>query len=220
MTPMNIKIRDHLSSGDLEFVLGTLGGSEGEKDALLSLLADPHESVAILDHECLLQAVLETTGHLPITPRPLLYLLWAQVPAQRGLERPGPGRLRGLRPGGVLQHRPRSGPVPELLYSVDLLEQVQKATAYERFFIYSAAGNRYLFRRASFPGFLERRERRWGAPGLGYYEQVARSSFKAAAEHPLAREFALESVYGILAHRFREMRCVLNGFSDSLVTLN
>jgi hypothetical protein len=220
MTPMNIKIRDHLSSGDLEFVLGTLGGSEGEKDALLSLLADPHESVAILDHECLLQAVLETTGHLPITPRLYFYLLVRKSLRNAGLNDPDLADYVASVLAEFSSIARRSGPVPELLYSVDLLEQVQKATAYERFFIYSAAGNRYLFLTGIFPGFLERRERRWGAPGLGYYEQVARSSFKAAAEHPLAREFALESVYGILAHRFREMRCVLNGFSDSLVTLN
>ena len=205
MTPLNFKIREHLAPADLEFVVGTLGGSESERDALLSLLSDPSESVAILDHDFLLQAVLETTEHLPITPRlpdPDLADYVASVLAEfSSIAR-------------------RTGPVPELLYSVDLLEQVRKASPYERFFIYSAAGNRYLFLTGIFPAFLERRERRWGAPGLSYYEQVARSSFQAAREHPLAREFALEGVYGLLAQRFRDMRRVLNGFSDSMVTLN
>lgn len=67
--------------------------------------------------------------------------------------------------------------------------------------------------------FLERRAERRGAPGLGYYESVARHSFRTAGQHPLATEYAVREVYGRLAECFTETRRALNRMAESRLFL-
>jgi hypothetical protein len=54
-------------------------------------------------------------------------------------------------------------------------------------------------------------------PDLSFYEDMGRSSYRAAADHPVARTAALSEVYSELAETFRDVRCALNRLSDSLL---
>jgi hypothetical protein len=59
-----------------------------------------------------------------------------------------------------------------------------------------------------------------GAPDLSYYEDLGRASYKAVAEHKVARTWDLSHVYNSLAESFRDVRKALNRMSDSLVHLD
>jgi hypothetical protein len=51
---------------------------------------------------------------------------------------------------------------------------------------------------------------------LRYYESMGRSHFKAARNHPLAKEFAMQELYDDLYQGFHETRQALNGLADKL----
>jgi hypothetical protein len=96
---------------------------------------------------------------------------------------------------------------------------MNEASPSERFFLEVQCGNRFLVLTGLFPRFLERRAERRGAPGLGYYESVARHSFRTAGQHPLAEEYAVREVYGRLAECFTETRRALNRMADERLFL-
>ena len=70
-----------------------------------------------------------------------------------------------------------------------------------------------------FPKFLEHRAERRGAPGVNYYEGVARSAFLAAGDHPLADEFAVRTIYPRLAECLSETRLALNRMAEDYLFL-
>lgn len=219
MRPMQFRIWEHMLPRDLEFLLQCLAKSKAERSALLRLLADPSEAVVLMDSERLYRTVLEATENLPISPRFYFYILLRQSFKASGIGDPSIADYVA----SVLGEYGRSCRSVEnaaLLYSVDFLEEIKKASAYERFFVYSGAANRYLFLTGLFPDYLQKRESRHGLPSIDYYEGLAAQSYRSAARHPLAREFDLAEVFLVLSQEFRRTRKLLNGMADVLISLN
>ena len=59
-----------------------------------------------------------------------------------------------------------------------------------------------------FPGNIERRRSRRGAPGCSFYEEMGRASYRVAASHEVARHRGLTGVFNGLAEQFHEVRLV------------
>ena len=102
-------------------------------------------------------------------------------------------------------------------YLVDIVTQIEKSDYYHRFFLYAHLGNQTLFLSGLFPNHIRNRELRRAAPGLRYYESMGRNHFKAARNHPLAKEFGMQDLYDDLYQTFHGTRIALNELSQKLL---
>ncbi len=107
-------------------------------------------------------------------------------------------------------------------YIVDLIGEAQHADTRRKFQIYSHIGNYSLFLTGLFPRWIEHRHRYGRRPvDMQYYVDFGRSYFQRAAEHPTARELALDEVFLRLALLFDSYKAALNRMSrDYLHGLN
>jgi hypothetical protein len=69
-----------------------------------------------------------------------------------------------------------------------------------------------------FPERIRARAERRGAPDLRYYEELGRSSYRAASDHRLARKYQLSDIFNTLAERFAATRVALNDLGDRLLS--
>jgi hypothetical protein len=76
-------------------------------------------------------------------------------------------------------------------------------------------GNYALWLSGVFPDYVVARQRRRGAPDLGYYEEMGRHGFRLAAQHRLASEQGLAPLYAAASERFPTLRIALNRVSDA-----
>ena len=71
--------RMRLTADDFTFVVKALSRSETDHVSLVKLLVDEDTRDAILDHELLAKAILESPQRLPISPQLLFYVLCRKV---------------------------------------------------------------------------------------------------------------------------------------------
>jgi hypothetical protein len=84
------------------------------------------------------------------------------------------------------------------------------------FLVRTHLGNYALWLSGIFPDYIEQRRWRRGGPDLEYYEEMGRRGFQLAADHRLAEEHGLATLYATAAERFGILRAALNAVSDSL----
>lgn len=221
MEKIALEYRTHLSLSDLHFITMALAGdSQREAESLFSLLTDPSTVDSILDQPSLLDKVLTSTETLPLSPRLYFYLLTRHSLKSSGLD----SLELADYIAGVLESFLQSGFNPHaqkgVFYVVDWLKQLESSPEGKRYELYVMAGNHLLFLTGIFPGFIEKRRERRGAPGLAFYESVASRSFRSAAEHPFSRKVATEALYGEIAEVFPEVRNALNDLSERLITMD
>jgi hypothetical protein len=99
---------------------------------------------------------------------------------------------------------------------VSLCDDLNDPDARRSFLVRTHLGNYALWLSGIFPDFIERRRWRRGGPDLEYYEEMGRRGFQLAADHQLAEEHGLASLYATAAERFGVLRCALNTVSDRL----
>jgi len=199
-TPIPRPIRERLCERDRHFIAHHIFGGHGfqTEEAILTLLVDPATRDLVLDDPDLRRAVLELPSPLSISPELYFYLLVRHSLEQHGIDdRALADYLAGMLAGAVSgeQQDPRTR---DLTYHVDFLRLLEDAHGPERFFLHVGCANRFLLLTGIFPDFVLERERRRGAPGIEYYEAIARHSFERASHHPLADEFGLTEVYDSL----------------------
>ena len=85
------------------------------------------------------------------------------------------------------------------------------------FLVRTHLGNYALWLSGLYPDFIERRRWRRGGPDLDYYEEMGMRGFRLAADHRLAAENGLSTLYATAAERFGVMRAALNDVSDALL---
>ncbi|HTR78109.1 MAG TPA: hypothetical protein VMH39_08360, partial [Gemmatimonadaceae bacterium] len=71
-----------------------------------------------------------------------------------------------------------------------------------------------------FPDHIEQRHWRRGGPDMEYFEEMGRQGFRLAADHRLAEQYGLSSLYATAAEHFGLLRGALNQVSDSLLFPN
>ncbi len=100
---------------------------------------------------------------------------------------------------------------------VELYEDVNDPDARRSFLVRTHLGNYALWLSGLFPDRIEHVRWRRGGPDLQYYEELGRRGFQLAADHRLAEQHGLATLYATAAERFGLLRVALNGVSDSLL---
>jgi hypothetical protein len=85
------------------------------------------------------------------------------------------------------------------------------------FLVRTHLGNYALWLSGLFPDYIEHRRWRRGGPNLEYYEEMGRKGFQLAADHRLADDQGLATLYATAAERFGLLRAALNDVSDALL---
>ena len=78
-------------------------------------------------------------------------------------------------------------------------------------------GNYALWMSGLFPDHVEAKRWRRGGPDLDYYEAMGQRGFRMAADHRLAAEYGLASLFAAAAERFAVLRVALSAVSDTLL---
>ncbi len=85
------------------------------------------------------------------------------------------------------------------------------------FLVRTHLGNYALWVSGCFPDYIEHRRWRKGGPDLEYYEEMGRRGFQLAADHRLADNHGLATLYATAAERFGLLRAALNDVSDAFL---
>jgi len=225
--------RSRFTAEDFSYIVRTLSktspSSGGENEvSLVELLTDHETRDSILDHDRLRDAVLSGTDNLTISPHLYFYILTRAV-----LKDTASSAHSGH---GALDDRALADYVASLLaafsqssqmdspagggitYLSDLLLALRQANDHQTFQIRAHVGNYSLFISGILHENVRRRCER-GAPDVSFYEEMGSSSYKAAAEHTLARRCQLTPIYRHLADRFHDVRLALNRMADQLINL-
>jgi len=102
----------------------------------------------------------------------------------------------------------------------DLLGAVDGPDAQRAFLVRAHLGNYSLWLSGMFPELISGRHHRRGAPDLDYFEEAGRRGYQLAADHRLATEHGLASLYAAAAERFPLLRVALNRVSDRTLFAN
>ena len=99
----------------------------------------------------------------------------------------------------------------------ELSGDLESGDASRSFMVRAHLGNYALWMSGVFPDYIEMRRWRKGGPDLEYYEEMGRRGFALAADHRLAAEHGLTTLFAAAAARFPILRQALNNVSDALL---
>jgi len=215
--------RDRFTVQDFDFVVRTLARSEKESVTLGDLLTDAETRDALLDSPKLVEAMLEGAAPLSISPQFYFYVLLRRVLKDTGLDdrmvSDYVASLLATFSDSARMRSPADGSTGPIQYVSDMLIALRTASPRQSFLIRAHVGNYALFVTGIFHESVQSRSQR-GAPDLGFYEDLGRANYKAAAGHQVARSAALSEVYERLAEDFHDVRVALNRLSDSVLHLD
>jgi hypothetical protein len=211
--------RHHLTRDDAQLAARVLVDAGLELSELEGRLTD--EGIdALLDDPRLPAALLRH----PRAAR-ASFTLFAYVMVRHALRRAGEGD-RGLADYvtsivvhfGFRDRARRVSPGDDEVYDAiyKLCEDLNDPDARRAFLVRTHLGNYALWLSGLFPDYIEQRRWRRGGPDLDYYEEMGRKGFQLAADHHIAEEHGLASLYASAADRFSVIRAALNGVSDTL----
>ena len=213
--------RAQFSAEDIDFIVETLG--KKRRDCLVDLLKDEESRDLILDDELLFRAVLERPECLRISTHLYFYILVRHVFRGSGLvERELADYVAEVLAEFSQTHRTQlrvNGQARPADYFVDMLAALKTADDITSFFIRAHMGNYSLFLSGVFPDRIRMRSERRGAPDIRYYEEIGRSSFRAASDHRLAYKYDVADIFTTLSERFQTTRKALNDLGDRLISL-
>lgn len=120
---------------------------------------------------------------------------------------------------GLRDRAHRVGPSDDQVYDTlaDLAGDVEDPDGQRSFLVRTHLGNYALWLSGLYPDYIEHRRWRRGGPDLEYYEQMGRRGFRLAADHRLAEDHGLATLYATAAERFGLLRAALNDVSDALL---
>jgi hypothetical protein len=102
----------------------------------------------------------------------------------------------------------------------ELIEDANGADPRRSFLVRAHVGNYALWKSGLFPDFIEHRRWRKGGPDIGYYDEMGKRGFQLAADHRLAEQHGMRTLYATAATRFEVLRAALNNLSDRLLFPN
>lgn len=210
-----------LTADDFNYVVGVLSKSESDRVSLVKLLTDAETRDAILDHELLARAVIESPERLPISPQLYFYVLCRKVLRTTPVKsREASDYVASLLDGFTRTARmesPDETGQRSMQYLSDLMQALAKAGTREAFILRSHTANYALFVSGIFAENVEKRTRHRGAPDLSFYEAMGQMNFRAASEYREAKKFNLQAIYEELAGGFHDVRLALNDLAGRLL---
>ena len=212
--------RHHLTRDDAQLAARIIAYDSGDEVARLEALLADEGIDAILDDPRLPAALLKH----PRGSRASL-ALFAYVMIRHAMRQAGEAD-RGLADyvASIVIHfgyrdgAHRISPADDEIYDAiyRLCEDINDPDARRSFLVRTHLGNYALWLSGIFPDYIERRRWQRGGPDLEYYEEMGRKGFQLAADHRLAEEHGLASLYATAADRFGVLRAALNAVSDTL----
>lgn len=172
---------------------------------------------ALLDDPRVLNALL-TDPEVAVAPGIIFYVLVRQALLEGGIEDPETADyvasmvLAFGREGRA--YRIGDGSGREFRYLVDLVAEMERANARERFLLGVHLGNYSLWMSGLFPHYVAARLRRRGAPPISYYEDLGSSGYSMAAGSREAESLGIDRLLMGVARRFAGVRVALNRISD------
>jgi hypothetical protein len=211
--------RHRLSRDDAQLAARMLADAGDDLGQLEARLAD--EGIdAILDDPRLPGLLLRNARAAHASLRLFAYVMIRQALRAQGVNDRG---LADYVTSVVVQfgHRDRAHRIDESddeVYTalVALAEDLDDPDARRSFLVRTHLGNYALWLCGIFPDYIEQRRWRRGGPDLGYYEEMGRRGFQLAADHRIAEQHGLATLYSTAAERFGTLRLALNSISDSL----
>jgi hypothetical protein len=212
--------RHHLTRDDAQLAARILARDSGDELAALESRLVDEGIDAILDDPRLPGALLRHPrgAHASFT-------LFAYVMIRQALRKAGEND-RGMADYvsalvinfGFRDRAYRVSPSDDEIYDAlsQLFGDVNDPDARRSFLVRTHLGNYALWLSGMFPDYIEQRRWRRGGPDLEYYEEMGRKGFQLAADHRLAEEHGLATLYATAAARFGILRAALNAVSDSL----
>lgn len=223
MKVIHANCRVQFTAGDIDFISAVLGKKKQSTSFLASLLSDLDSRDLILDDEELFRALLEQRGCLRVSPHLYFYVLVRHVLRQSGLDdRSVADYVAELLTEFSREERTRCvlrGQLQPMDYFFEMLTALQTADDYTAFCLRAHIGNHSLFFSGVFPDRIRARAERRGFPGLQYYREMGRASFRAASHHRLANEFELAPIFDTLSNRFEPTRLALNDLAERVFAL-
>lgn len=214
--------RVQLTADDFSFIVRALSLSPSSQTSLVELLCDENERDAILEHEALAAAILESPESIAISPRLLFYVLCRRVLKEtRVNSRESSDYIASLLEKFLHSGRlysPEEMTGHDMRYVSDMLKVLMRATPREAFVVRTHIANYALFLSGIFYEHIQKKTLR-GGPDVSFYEMVGKSSFALAAQNREAKRFCLGSVYSELAEGFQEVRLALNQLADRFLHL-
>lgn len=216
---------DRLTESDFRFIAGAVTGKTDQIDSLRWIFEDPEALPNLLESDSVYRRVVEAPFPVDISPQFYFYVLVRRALTDAGIDEIV---IADYVAAALADHACGRSAAPigsekpdcDFTYHIDFLAACEAASAYDRFFLEVECGNRFLVLTGLFPAFLENRANRRGAPGLDYYEEVARNAFVSAGSRPLADEFSVGNIYPLLAECFSETRRALNRMSEEMLFLS
>jgi hypothetical protein len=214
-------VRQHLTRDDAQLALRLIarGSSEMIEEAETTLREQGFD--VVLDDPRLLAGLMAARQGTHAS-----FPLFAYVVVRHALRDVGEGdRMLADYVASILLHfglGGRAGRVAESddeVYSTlaELSGALESADPQRSFLVRAHLGNYALWMSGVFPDYIELRRWRRGGPDLDYYEEMGRRGFTLAADHRLAAQHGLTTLFEAAAARFPLLRQALNNVSDALL---
>jgi hypothetical protein len=220
MIHANCRVR--FTADDFEFIVRSLSHSPRDAVSLQQLLIDENTRDEILEHDALAATILDSTDRIHISTPLYFYVLCRRVLKNTSVSsRDAADYIAAMLDAFVCtsrMQRPNPNGEIEMRYLSDILIAIRNAPPHEAFLLRTHLANYALFLSGLFSENIEKRAQR-GAPDISFYEELGRSSYRAAAEHRDAKRFDLHRVYQELSDGFREARLALNDLATRLLHL-
>jgi hypothetical protein len=214
-----------LSPRDVTFLCEVLEQS-GQQDAIRSLMEDEASLMTVLELDVVRRAVIESPALVGISPTLYFLVVVRHVFGRAGMHSAGLTRYVAVVLAGRAKN-PRTPDGDDTLpdYAGDFIERAAAASRTggphggEAFAWWKASGDHFLVLTGLFPGHLDARSDRRGAPPLDFYESFGAQSYRTAANHPQARRRGLSPVLHDLSEAFSDARRALNQAADEYLFL-
>jgi hypothetical protein len=213
--------RHQLTRNDAQLVARLIARDSGAELSQVEQTLTDHGIDAVLDDPRLPAALLRSRqGACASLP------LFAYVMVRHALRRLGEeDRLLADYLAALMLHfglRDRAwrvGEADDQVYTTlaDLFADVDDPDGRRSFLVRTHLGNYALWVSGFFPDYIEHRRWRKGGPDLDYFETMGRRGFQLAADHRLAENHGMATLYATAAERFGLLRAALNDVSDALL---
>lgn len=214
--------RWNLQPEDKKLLEEILNNQYPHHQALTKDIDDLTSRSLLLDNPALVKALMESPDQLSISPHLYFYVLIRKVLTDSGIQDRTVADyltmvlIKGMRADPFSSNTPQKS---NGFYIIDHLEELTKLSGEPAFHKRVELGDKTLYLSGLFENSIQYRQKRWGAPGLQYYESVGITQYTLASGHPLSQHYGLEKVYHTLGTSFKTVRNALSRFSDRFVSL-
>lgn len=217
-------VRSTLTRDDAQFAVQLIGHSGSDAATEADHALREHGIDAVLDDSRLLAALLHHATGAHASMRLFTYVLVRHACMTAGEQDRSLADYTAsiLLHFGLRDRARRIGVADDDTFDTlaDISALMDGPDARRAFLARQHLGDYALWLSGLFPDYVEGRRWRRGGPDLEYYEAMGRRGYAAAAEHRLANEHGLGTLFVRASERFTVLRAALNRISDTVLFPN